>query len=143
MSHNPSVTRVVTTSSDMAYGKHESVPYSKDYPLLGDHPYSVSKSCADLIMQTNHRSYGLPICIARCSHMYGPGDLNFTRLIPGTIRSILNDKTPVIGSDGSQVRDYVYVADIVAAHMLLAEKMDDRSLHGKAYNFGTGAGLRA
>ena len=133
-----SITRIVTTSSDKAYGNHDVVPYTEEYPLQGDHPYDVSKSCGDLITQTFNKTYGLPVCTARCSHVYGPGDLNFDRLVPGTIRSVLNGDAPVIRSNGLPVRDYVYIEDIVNAHLLLAEKMDDERLHGRAYNFGTG-----
>ncbi len=136
---NPKVSRAVVASSDKAYGQHENLPYSEDYPLQGRHPYDVSKSCADLIALTYHHTYSMPVCITRCGNIFGPGDLNYNRIVPGTIRSILNSERPVIRSDGSPLRDYVFVADIVNAYMTLAERMDDSSIHGRAFNFGTGA----
>jgi CDP-glucose 4,6-dehydratase len=98
----------------------------------------VSKSCADLIALAYFTTYQTPVCITRCGNLFGPGDLNFNRIIPGTIRSALAGQRPVIRSDGSPVRDYVYVKDAVAAYLVLAEKMDDPKLHGQAFNFGTG-----
>jgi len=136
---NPRVSRVVVASSDKAYGQHDNLPYSEDFPLQGRHPYDVSKSCADLIALTYHHTYALPVCITRCGNIFGPGDLNYNRIVPGTIRSILNGERPVIRSDGSPLRDYVFVADIVNAYTTLAQKMDDSSIHGRAFNFGTGA----
>jgi CDP-glucose 4,6-dehydratase len=107
-------------------------------PLQGRHPYDVSKSCADLISMAYHTSYQTPVCITRCGNLFGPGDLNFNRIIPGTIRSALLGERPVIRSDGSPIRDYVYVKDVVGAYLLLAERMDDSALHGQAFNIGTG-----
>jgi CDP-glucose 4,6-dehydratase len=136
--HSPTVSRVVIASSDKAYGEHGHLPYHEALPLEGRHPYAVSKSCADLIAMAYHTTYKTPVCITRCGNLFGPGDLNFNRIVPGTIRSALQGQRPVIRSDGSPVRDYIYVKDAVAAYLLLAERMNDASLHGQAFNFGTG-----
>jgi CDP-glucose 4,6-dehydratase len=132
------VSRIVVASSDKAYGQHVDLPYDESFALQGNHPYDVSKSCADLIAHTYHNTYETPVCITRCGNLFGPGDLNFNRIVPGTMRDILQDRNPVIRSDGSPKRDYVFVQDIVNAYMLLAAHMDDRKIHGKAFNFGTG-----
>jgi len=132
------VSRIVVASSDKAYGQHADLPYDESFPLQGNHPYDVSKSCADLIAHTYHNTYETPVCITRCGNLFGPGDLNFNRIVPGTIQAILRDQNPVIRSDGSPMRDYVFVQDIVNAYLLLAAHMDDRKIHGKAFNFGTG-----
>lgn len=133
---SPLVKQVIVASSDKAYGKQEILPYDETTPLQGDHPYDVSKSCADLIARTYYVSYGLPVCITRCGNFYGGGDLNWNRIIPGTVRSILRNQRPLIRSDGNYVRDYFYVEDGAAAYMLLAEKMaEDSTLHGEAFNF--------
>ena len=134
----PTVKRIVVASSDKAYGAHDQLPYLETMPLQGRHPYDVSKSCADLISMAYHTSYQTPVCITRCGNLFGPGDLNFNRIIPGTIRSALLGERPVIRSDGSPIRDYVYVKDVVGAYLLLAERMDDTALHGQAFNIGTG-----
>lgn len=130
--------RIVVASSDKAYGDHDKLPYDEDYPLQGRHPYDVSKSCADLIAATYHHTYGMPICITRCGNLFGPGDLNFSRIVPGTIRSVLEGERPIIRSDGSPIRDYVHVKDIVSAYLTLAEQMDREEVRGRAFNFGTG-----
>jgi len=135
---NKLVSRVVVASSDKAYGNHDVLPYDESFALQGSHPYDVSKSCADLISQTYHNTYGTPVCVTRCGNLFGPGDMNFNRIIPGTMQSIMNNQNPIIRSDGSPMRDYVFVLDIVRAYMMLAEHMDDTSIHGKAFNFGTG-----
>jgi CDP-glucose 4,6-dehydratase len=135
---NATVKRVVVASSDKAYGEHETLPYEEHFPLQGRHPYDVSKSCADLIALTYHETYRLPVCITRCGNLFGPGDQNYNRIVPGTIRSALAGERPVIRSDGTPVRDYVYVGDIVAAYLLLAEQMERPEVAGKAFNFGTG-----
>jgi CDP-glucose 4,6-dehydratase len=133
---SPAVKAIVLASSDKAYGDQENLPYSEDTPLEGRHPYDVSKSCADLIAQTYGITYGLPVAITRCGNFYGGGDLNWNRIVPGTIRSVLRGQRPVIRSDGQFVRDYFYVEDGAAAYMLLAEKLlgSDR-LRGRAFNF--------
>lgn len=132
------VKRVVVASSDKAYGDHEILPYDEDFPLQGRHPYDVSKSCADLISLTYAHTYGLPVSITRCGNLFGPGDLNFNRIVPGTIQSILAGETPIIRSNGKPKRDYVFVKDIVDAYLLLAEQMDRPEICGRAFNFGTG-----
>jgi CDP-glucose 4,6-dehydratase len=130
------VTEVVVASSDKAYGEQKELPYSEDTPLQGTHPYDVSKSCADLIAQAYHITYGLPVCVTRCGNMYGGGDLNWNRLIPGTIRSLYLNESPLIRSDGTLQRDYVYVEDIADAYLLLAESMARPDVVGEAFNFG-------
>jgi CDP-glucose 4,6-dehydratase len=130
------VSRIVVASSDKAYGYHDHLPYREDFPLQGSHPYDVSKSCADLIARAYHNTYGTPVCITRCGNLFGPGDLNYNRIVPGTMRSVINNQRPVIRSDGTPRRDYVFVKDIAAAYLLLAERMDDSSIHGNAFNFG-------
>ena len=132
---NPTVERVIVASSDKAYGEHEILPYTEDAPLKGSHPYDVSKSCADLLAFTYHNTYGLPVCITRCGNFYGGGDLNYNRIVPGTIRSILLGKRPIIRSDGTFIRDYIYICDAVNAYLFLAEKMDELNIHGDAFNF--------
>lgn len=129
-------TKVVVASSDKAYGEQKVLPYNEDTPLQGTHPYDVSKSCADLIAQAYHVTYGLPVCVTRCGNMYGGGDLNWNRLIPGTIRSLFFDESPIIRSDGTLQRDYVYVEDIADAYLVLAESMDRKDVAGRAFNFG-------
>ena len=129
------VSRIVIASSDKAYGDQLVLPYSETTPLQGQHPYDVSKSCADLISSTYHVSYGLPVCITRCGNFYGGGDLNFNRIVPSTIRSALQDKPVVIRSDGSFIRDYFYAKDGVLAYLHLAEQMDRPEILGEAFNF--------
>lgn len=133
---SPLVKQVLVASSDKAYGTHEKLPYSEAAPLQGRHPYDVSKSCADLITQSYAVTYGLPVCITRCGNLYGGGDLNWNRLIPGTIRSALQGERPIIRSDGSLIRDYFYVEDGVLAYLSLAEQLAARrDLTGEAFNF--------
>jgi CDP-glucose 4,6-dehydratase len=132
----PTVKQIVVASSDKAYGDQETMPYDESTPLQGRHPYAVSKSCADLIAQTYAETYGLPVVITRCGNFYGGGDLNWNRIIPGTIRSLLWGETPLIRSDGNLIRDYFYVEDGAAAYLMLAEKLAaDPSLRGHAFNF--------
>jgi CDP-glucose 4,6-dehydratase len=135
---NPRISRIVVASSDKAYGRHDRLPYREDFPLRGEHPYDVSKSCADLIALSYHNTYATPVCVTRCGNLYGPGDLNFSRIVPGTIRSVLTGRRPIIRGNGTPVRDYVHVRDAVGAYLLLAQRMDDASIHGLAFNFGTG-----
>ena len=133
---SPSVSQIVLASSDKAYGDQPSLPYDEGAPLEGRHPYDVSKSCADLIAQTYAHTYNLPVAITRCGNFYGGGDLNWSRIVPGTIRSLLAGQRPVIRSDGSLIRDYFYVEDGAAAYMLLAERLAaDPALRGHAFNF--------
>ncbi len=133
---SPKVKQIVVASSDKAYGDQEVLPYDEDTPLQGQHPYDVSKSAADLIAYTYAKSFDLPVAITRCGNFYGGGDLNWNRIIPGTIRSVLRGQRPVIRSDGEYVRDYFYVEDGAAAYMLLAEQLSARrELIGEAFNF--------
>lgn len=133
---SPLVKQIVIASSDKAYGDQEQLPYTEDAPLQGRNPYDVSKSASDLIAQTYASAYGLPVAITRCGNFYGGGDLNWNRIVPGTIRSVLRNQRPVIRSDGTYIRDYFYVEDGAAAYMLLAEKLAAMPrIRGKAYNF--------
>ena len=133
---SPTVKQIVIASSDKAYGDQELLPYDEDTPLQGQHPYDASKSCADLIAKTYAVTYGLPVVITRCGNFYGGGDLNWNRIIPGTIRSVLRDVRPIIRSDGSYIRDYFYVEDGAAVYMLLIEKLAQNPLLlGEAFNF--------
>ena len=133
---SPKVKQLVMASSDKAYGDQEVLPYDENTPLQGQHPYDVSKSAADLIASTYAKSYGLPVAITRCGNFYGGGDLNWNRIIPGTIRSILRGQRPIIRSDGQYIRDYFYVEDGAAAYMLLAEKLAaNPNLKGESFNF--------
>ncbi|WP_204101904.1 MULTISPECIES: GDP-mannose 4,6-dehydratase [Spirulina sp. CCY15215] len=131
----PTVKCIIIASSDKAYGIQSHLPYTEESPLQGQHPYDVSKSCADLIANTYYHTYNLPICITRCSNLYGGGDLNFSRLIPGTIRSVLYNKRPIIRSNGQFIRDYFYIKDAVFAYLELAEKMRKIDIVGKSFNF--------
>jgi CDP-glucose 4,6-dehydratase len=133
---SPLVKQVVIASSDKAYGDQENLPYREDAPLQGRNPYDVSKSASDLIAQTYASAYGLPVAITRCGNFYGGGDLNWNRIVPGTIRSVIRNQRPVIRSDGTFIRDYFYVEDGAAAYMLLAEQLAARpAIRGQAYNF--------
>ena len=128
--------QVLVASSDKAYGDQSKLPYTEEAPLEGRHPYDASKSCADILAMTYHQTYGLPVCVTRCGNFYGGGDLNWNRIVPGTIRSVLRGQRPVIRSDGSFVRDYFYVKDGAAAYMHLAECMAERpEVIGHAFNF--------
>lgn len=133
---SPRVKQIVVASSDKAYGDQPVLPYDETTPLQGTHPYDVSKSCADLISLMYAKSYGLPVCVTRCGNFYGGGDLNWNRIIPGTIRSIVRGERPIIRSDGTFIRDYFYVQDGAAAYLHLAERMAALpELRGEAFNF--------
>lgn len=127
---------IVVASSDKAYGAAERLPYVEATPLAGRHPYDVSKSCSDLISQAYAHSYGLPVTVARCGNLYGPGDLNFSRLIPGTILSLLRGERPIIRSDGLFQRDYVHVQDAALAYLALGEQAAEPAVRGRGFNFG-------
>jgi CDP-glucose 4,6-dehydratase len=131
------IERVLVASSDKAYGSHANLPYTEKTPLVGRFPYDVSKSCTDLISMSYFHTYRTPVAITRCGNLFGAGDLNFNRLIPGTIISALNNESPVIRSDGRFVRDYFYVKDAVDAYLCLAEKLPDETFTGEDFNFGT------
>lgn len=129
------VRRVVVASSDKAYGDQPVLPYTEASPLEGRFPYDCSKSCTDLIARCYFDSYALPVCVTRCGNLFGPGDLNWNRIIPGTVRSVVRGERPIIRSDGTFVRDYVYVGDAVSAYLELAEQMEREEVVGEAFNF--------
>ena len=131
------VERVIVASSDKAYGSHDQLPYTESAPLQGRFPYDVSKSCADLITFSYFATYRTPVAITRCGNLFGAGDLNFNRLIPGTIRSVFRSERPVVRSDGRFIRDYFYVLDAVDAYLQLAERLPAQGFVGEAFNFGT------
>jgi len=131
------VERVLVASSDKAYGSHANLPYTEETPLIGRFPYDVSKSCTDLIAMSYYHTYKTPVAVTRCGNLFGAGDLNFNRLIPGTIRSALDNEAPIIRSDGQFVRDYFYVKDAVDAYLKLAERMPEEQFVGQDFNFGT------
>lgn len=134
----PTVNAIVLASSDKAYGSQPTQPYNEAMPLQGIYPYDCSKSCSDLIGQSYAKSFDMPVAITRCGNFYGGGDLNWNRLVPGTIRSVLRGHPPVIRSDGSFIRDYFYVEDGAAAYMHLAQQLHSRAdLRGEAFNFST------
>jgi CDP-glucose 4,6-dehydratase len=133
--HSDLVKRIVVASSDKAYGEADVLPYTENMPLNGRHPYDVSKSCTDLIAKTYAHTYGLPVSIARCGNIYGGGDLNWSRIVPGTIRSLFNNERPVLRSDGKSIRDYLYVQDVIDAYLRLAEGTTEPEICGEAFNF--------
>ncbi len=130
------IKRVVVASSDKAYGSHENLPYQEDYPLLGLFPYDASKVCTDVLTRSYAHSYALPVAVTRFANIYGPGDLNLSRIIPGTILSVLRDEAPIIRSDGTPLREFVYVDDVARGYLLLGEKIE--MARGEAFNFGAG-----
>jgi len=132
------VERLVVASSDKAYGQSDR-PYTEDDPLRALSPYDVSKAAGDLIAQSYHATYGLRLGIVRCGNIYGGGDLNWSRIVPGTIRSFLKREAPEIRSDGTYVRDYIYVGDVVDAYLAVAESLDRPEVAGEAFNFASGA----
>jgi CDP-glucose 4,6-dehydratase len=132
---NGAVKSIVVASSDKAYGSSDQLPYLENFPLHGDGPYDVSKSCTDLIAQSYGSTYGIPATIARCGNIYGGGDLNWSRIVPGSIRDLLSNKRPVLRSDGTFVRDFVHVDDIVSGYLRLSEVSQTKDLNGEAFNF--------
>lgn len=134
--HAKSVERIVVASSDKAYGETDELPYTEESPLAAREPYEVSKACGDLVAQSYHHAYGLPVAIARCGNVFGGGDLNWSRLVPGTIRALLARERPLVRSDGTYARDYVYVKDVALAYVLLADAIESDGVAGGAFNFG-------
>jgi CDP-glucose 4,6-dehydratase len=126
---------IIIASSDKAYGSHKKLPYRENFPLAGNHPYDVSKSCADLLAHTYFHTYGLPVAVTRCGNIYGPGDFNFSRLVPDATRCAISGRTFNIRSDGQFTRDYVFVDDIVSGYLMLAEQLRKKKLAGEAFNF--------
>jgi len=137
-SYSEDIKCICVASSDKAYGTSKDLPYTEDMPLKGEHPYDVSKSCTDLIAQSYALTYQLPTCIARMGNIYGPGDLNFNRIVPGTIKSLIDGKRPVIRSDGKPIREYFFVEDAVDAYLVMAETIEKRKVFGEAFNFSSG-----
>lgn len=135
--HVGTIQRIIVASTDKAYGTQKTLPYTEEMPLLAAHPYDVSKACADMIAHTYWATYGMSIAITRCGNIYGGGDSNFNRIIPGTIQSLLNNERPIIRSDGTYLRDYIYVKDVIAAYILLAENLHRTDVRGQAFNFST------
>lgn len=133
--HNPTVERVVIASSDKAYGEQPVLPYTEEQPLLARYPYDVSKAAADMIAQSYYHTFGLPVAITRLGNIYGGGDLNWNRIVPGTIRSAYYGERPIIRSDGSPKRDYIYVKDAVNAYITLAEHLHREEVQGQVFNF--------
>jgi CDP-glucose 4,6-dehydratase len=131
------VKRIVVASSDKAYGDQPVLPYTEDMPLHGAYPYDVAKCCLDLLCQSYWKTYQLPVCITRCANIFGGGDLQWTRLIPRTIRAALFDQAPTVRSDGTFHRDYLYVKNIVDGYLTLAEQLEEKHLGGEAFNFGS------
>jgi len=125
---------VIVASSDKAYGHSKRLPYTEGMNLSGLHPYDASKSCQDIIARTYHVSYGLPVCVVRCGNIYGPGDFNFSRLIPDVIYSLIKSRPFTVRSDGTYKRDYVYVDDIVNGYMMICQNIASRGLYGQAFN---------
>lgn len=139
--HRDLVQSVVVASSDKAYGDVAELPYTEEMPPLGKHPYDVSKSCTDLLAGTYGHTYDLPVTVARCGNIYGPGDLNWSRIVPGTIRSLLRDERPILRSDGTFTRDYIYVRDVVDGYLRLAGRSGEEGIRGEAFNFSPGEPL--
>ncbi len=129
------VKRIIVASSDKAYGEQKELPYKEGTPLRGTHPYDVSKSCADLLALTYWNTYRVPVCVTRCGNLFGGGDLNFNRIVPGTIRKALLNEPPIIRSDGTFKRDYFCVTDAADAYLMLAEQMEKLGCYGEAFNF--------
>ncbi len=133
------VKAMVVASSDKAYGEHKQLPYKEEAPLTALHPYDASKSCADILSRTYAHTYKLPVAVTRCANIYGPGDLNFSRIIPDTCRAAIKGNNPIIRSDGTPLRDYTFVEDIVDAYFILAKSLLNKKINfGEAFNFGTG-----
>ncbi len=137
--HRDLVRAVVVASSDKAYGESDELPYTEEMPLAGRRPYEVSKVCAELLASSYHHTYALPIALARCANIYGGGDLNWSRIVPGTIRALHRAERPVLRSDGTYLRDYMYVKDAARSYVVLAEALDDPTVHGEAFNFSADA----
>ncbi|TAK24789.1 MAG: NAD-dependent epimerase/dehydratase family protein [Chloroflexota bacterium] len=135
--HRNRVARIAVASSDKAYGDQPILPYDETMPVAGRHPYDVSKSCTDLIARAYYETYRLPIVVARCGNIFGGGDLNWSRIVPGTIRSLLRDEDIVLRGDGQHIRDYIYVKDVAHAYALIADRAGESGVSGEAFNFST------
>jgi CDP-glucose 4,6-dehydratase len=132
------VRKVVVASSDKAYGDHDELPYREDFALQPRYPYDVSKACTDLIARSYANTYGLPVAVTRLANVYGPGDLNWSRIVPDSARALARGERPVIRSDGTPERDYLYVEDAVDAYLAIGASLDRPELSGRAWNAGWG-----
>jgi CDP-glucose 4,6-dehydratase len=132
------IERVVVASSDKAYGDHDELPYSEDFALQPRYPYDVSKAATDMISRSYAITYGMPVAVTRLANVYGGGDFNFSRIVPDTARALLRGDRPVIRSDGTPERDYIYAPDAVDAYLAIARSLDDPAMHGRAWNAGAG-----
>lgn len=135
------VARVVVASSDKAYGSHDQLPYREDFALQPTYPYDVSKAATDMIARSFAATYAMPVAVTRLANVYGGGDLNWSRIVPDTCRALIDGNSPVIRSDGTPERDYLYVEDAVDAYLTIASSLDDESLRGRAWNAGWGSPL--
>jgi CDP-glucose 4,6-dehydratase len=134
-------TRVVVASSDKAYGTHTELPYREDFALQPVYPYDVSKAAADMIARSYAATYDMPVAVTRLANVYGPGDVNWARVIPDTARALVRGERPVIRSDGTPQRDYIYVEDAAAAYLAVADSLEDPAFRGRAWNAGSGEPL--
>jgi CDP-glucose 4,6-dehydratase len=134
-------TKVVVASSDKAYGAHEELPYREEYALQPSYPYDVSKAATDMIARSYAATYDMPVAVARLANVYGPGDVNWARLVPDTVRALIRGERPVIRSDGTPERDYIYVDDAADAYLAVADSLDRPELSGRAWNAGSGRPL--
>ena len=132
---NPTIKGVIVASSDKAYGKLNTAKYTESDPLSGDHPYDTSKSVTDLLSTTYYKTYKIPVVVTRFGNIYGEGDLNFSRIIPGIMESIIKNSELKIRSNGKYIRDYLYVKDVVNGYLLLAQNIE--KIRGEAFNFGS------
>jgi CDP-glucose 4,6-dehydratase len=135
--HSPE-TRVVVASSDKAYGRHDALPYREDFALQPTYPYDVSKAAADLIARSYGSTFDMPVAVTRLANVYGPGDVNWARLIPDAARTLVRGERPVIRSDGTPERDFIYVEDAADAYLAVARSLDEPANHGRAWNAGSG-----
>ena len=130
--------KFIFSSSDKAYGSSEKLPYKEDFPLNGLNPYDASKACADIISRSYAKAFNLQVCVTRFVNIYGPGDVNWDRIIPGTIKSLINNKKPVLRSNGRFLRDYLFIDDVVNGYIMLGKAMQNKKVKGIAINFGSG-----
>lgn len=135
--NSPIVKRIVVASSDKAYGDQDKLPYTEDQPLNGLYPYDASKVCTDVLARSYAKSFNLPVAVTRCANIYGGADFHLNRIVPGTIISVLKGETPVIRSDGTLEREYMYIEDAVDAYLTIAKNMDKKEVQGEAFNVGT------
>lgn len=130
--------RIVVASTDKAYGSHDDLPYTEAHALCPRYPYDTSKACADMLARSYAHTFGLPVAVTRFANVFGGGDFNFSRLIPGAIRALLDGEPPVIRSDGRAQRDFLHAPDAAEAYLAIAASLDDPALHGRAWNAGIG-----